>query len=507
MQNELESPKIQKEESLKSKILKNTVFNLITSVIGRLGGLIFTILIARMLQPEAYGIFSLATSVMLILLTFADLGINATLLRYVSHAFGKKDDKKAASYFRYLLKLKIILTMVFSIILLVIAYPLSQWIFKQPQLFIPLILCSIYMFFLSFIGFFESIFYAAQTVKYVSIKELIWQFFRIAFLFAGTFLIADKIAGALAGIIAALIASLFFILLIIKIKYSFFFDKFSEIGKPEKKKIKNFLFFLTISSITGAFFAYIDIVMLGLFVKPEFIGYYKAAFTMVSAVASFIMFSYVVMPALIQLEGKKLEYVFNKIFKYSSILSFPAALGLAVIAQPFIKIIYGESYVLAYIPMLVLSLILVEFSTGSLFSFVFAAKEKPKTATKILIAATIMNIILNYLFIVFLLPFGAIYAVLGSATATFISRYFNFFALMRAARKQLKITVASSAMIKPLIASVIMTVALILFKEATKLIWPQSIIEIIFAAVVYFIALFLIKGIEKKDFEITKKSI
>jgi len=501
MQEELEKQILDKSYSLKKNLVKNTFFNLLTSVIGRIGGLVFTILIARLLQPELFGVYSLATSVMLILLTFADLGINATAVRYLSSAL-VKNNKKAASYFRYLFKLKFILTTVFSLILLIIAYPLSYWIFNQQQLFYPLLLCSIYMFFLSFIGFYEAGFYSLQKVNYLSLKETIWQISRIILAVLGAYLIADKVLGVLGGIIISLIIALSFLLFLYKKHYPFLFQKTEEIEKKEKKRILNFMFFLTIGSITGAFFAYIDIVMLGFFVKPEFIGYYKAAFTIVVSVASLITITNVLLPVFTQLKGQRLEHIFNKVFKYSALLSFPAAFGLALIAQPFINVIYGESYLPASIILYLVSFLIIEFSTGSMFSWLFVAKEKPQIPVKILIIATLMNILLNYVLITSLINIGEIYAVLGAGVATVISRYFNFFALVRAARKKLNIKLMKGSIVKPLIASIIMAIALIIFKDLTKLIWPKSIIEIVFAAAVYFIVLFMIKGIEKKDFEL-----
>jgi O-antigen/teichoic acid export membrane protein len=491
--------KIEKNESLKKVVIRNSIFNFLTSLIARIGGLIFTIVIARLLQPELFGIYTLATSVMLILLTFADSGINVTMLRYIASAVSKKNEKLAASYFKYLLRIKTILTIIFAIILLIISYPLSFYVFKQPTLFFPLLICSIYLVVLSFIGFYTSLFYALQDAKYVSIQEAIWQIFRIALVILGIYLISNKVIGALGGVIVAITISLLFLIFLVFKRYSFLFEEAVEISKKEKKRMLRFLFFLTIGSITGAFFAYIDIIILGIFVKAEFIGFYRAAFSIVGGVAGLITVTNALLPLFTQLKGQKLENAFNKVFRYSAVLSFPAAFGLALIAKPFINVIYGGSYLLATIPLYILSFLIIESATGSLFTWLFAAKEKPEVATKILIWATLMNIILNFILILSLIRFGPIYAVLGASAATLISRYFNFVVLVKEANKKLKVKLNINSIIKPLIASIIMFFVLIMFQQATKFIWPLSIIEIIFAIAVYFVILLIIKGIRKED--------
>jgi O-antigen/teichoic acid export membrane protein len=484
--------------------MKNSFWNFITSIIGRLGGLVFTILIARMLQPELFGLYSLATSIMFIILTFVDAGINTTLLRYVAAALGKKDDKKAASYFRYFLKLKTALTFILALVLIILAKPISIYLFGKPELFMPLVLCSIFMIFLSLTGFYESVLYAAKKAKYVTMKEILYQILRVVLPVLSVYLISDKLFGTLVGLIISSAAAFILLVMLTYKNYKFLFKKI-DINKEEKKRILNFLFFMTIAGITSTFFVSVDTVILGAFVKSEFIGYYRAAFSLVGAVIGLITLTNILIPIFTQLEGQQLERIFNKVFRYSAILSFPIAFGMALIAMPFINIIYGPSYLQSTIPLYLLSLLVIEGATGGLFTWLFTAKEKPKTLTKILLMSTVLNIILNYAFIMFFLRFGEIYAVLGASLAVVISRYFNLFYIAKMAKKQLNISVKASSITKPLIASITMLVLLIIFKGTTKLAWPKSIIEIVFAAAVYFIVLMAIKGITKEDFELPKR--
>ena len=128
MADEVETNLVE-EESLTKSVIRRSFWNFLTTLISRFGAIIFTIVIARLLQPELFGLYGLTMSVMSIFLTFADLGINATLMRYVALAIGAKSKEKASAYFNYLVRIKIMLTLFFALVLLMIAYPLSIYIF------------------------------------------------------------------------------------------------------------------------------------------------------------------------------------------------------------------------------------------------------------------------------------------------------------------------------------------------------------------------------------------
>ncbi len=258
---------------------------------------------------------------------------------------------------------------------------------------------------------------------------------------------------------------------------------------------------MAIGSITGVFLLYVDVIILGKFVALEFIGFYRAAITIVLSVMAIVSFAPVLYPVFSQISGRRLKKIFDKLVYYTSIIAIPATLGLIFITRPLIIAIYGQAYIPAAIPLYALSFLIFSFGIGDLFTFLLNAKGKSKYTAKAMIVATSLNIILSIAFIIFLLPFGEIYAVLGVTFATLISRYYNFFALAFFSRKLLRIKLDYNHFIKPLIASIIMAFFLFLFNHLLqeKLTVPILIIEILLAMLVYFIALFLFRGIHKSD--------
>lgn len=74
--------------------LKNSVYQFLTNLTTKVGSLIFTIILARILMPELYGNYSLALATILIFAAISDLGIGNSLIRFVSREIGRRNWKK-----------------------------------------------------------------------------------------------------------------------------------------------------------------------------------------------------------------------------------------------------------------------------------------------------------------------------------------------------------------------------------------------------------------------------
>jgi len=92
-------------EKIKEQLIKNSFWSVLLTFISRAGALIFTVVLVRIFSPEKFGIYTLALSIAMIFLSFTDLGVEQTMMKYVSSEINK-NKKKTAAYFKFLLKLK-----------------------------------------------------------------------------------------------------------------------------------------------------------------------------------------------------------------------------------------------------------------------------------------------------------------------------------------------------------------------------------------------------------------
>ena len=471
---------------LARKVLKNSIYNSSSVFISKFGGLIFTIILARLLLPELFGVYHLALAVGLMLLTFTDLGINGTLIRYVSHAVGKNDEDLASSYFRYLFKLKFILVFLSSLSLILLANPLALHLFHKPDLSLPLQIVGIFLFFQSFLDFVEAGFISMQRFEYSTIRHIVYEGLRLI-LVPALILLGFSVFGALAGLSISTAATLLVLTYFLLKNYPFLLK--GKTVKIERRRILRFLSYLTIGSISGVFFAYVDSIMLGIFMPVEYVGFYRAGYNIVFAFAGLVSIAGVLFPVFTQLEGDELENAFKKVFKYSSILSFPCAFGLLFIAEPVIRVVYGIDYLPAVLPTYILSLLII-IAPLDFFGTLFNAKEKPEYPAKLIIISSTLNTILNYFLI---LQFG----MAGAAVATVISRYFNITSLGFLSRKVLNVFPSLDTIYKPLFSSSVMVLFFYLVPRPNTILIGLG--EILMATIIYISVMFSMGGIEKED--------
>jgi len=177
--------------------------------------------------------------------------------------------------------------------------------------------------------------------------------------------------------------------------------------------------------LSGAFFGYIDVVMLGHYVSSEFIGYYQAAFNLITAATAILSFSSVAFfPIFSRMNHKQLKKSFQKTKNITLIISFMALIFTIIIAKPLIVTIYGGSYVGSIVYLQFFALLIICFPLMSLYQSHYTYQKRTISLAILLIVSTILNIILNYFFInLGLLWAGMNGAVLGACTATIISKY------------------------------------------------------------------------------------
>jgi len=497
------STKRGKKENLTKLALKNSAYQFATTFIAKIGGLIFTIMLARLLLPELFGIYNVVLSIVLIVLTFTDLGVGGTAMRYVSEALGKNNKTKARSYFRYLLKIRGLLLILAITIILLIAKPLAYNFFNKPLVFLPLIFSCLYILMLSLNNFLLVLFKALKDLSKLPLIELTSQIFKISLSLLALLILSSKFQVSGIFVAFTIASCLSFILAIILFgkNRDLIFGKIIQIEKP---RVLNYLKFMSIASISLVFFGSIDTLMLARFVEAAYIGYYRVGLSLVYAVSGLLAFSGILLPIFIQINKQRVERAFQKTFRYLIMLTIPATFGLIFVAKYFILAIYGSEYLLSTSSLYILSFLIITLPLVGLYSIIFSAKEKPKFLAKFIVISLIINIVLNYILIKSLVNFSQEYAIIGVGFATVISRVFYLSALAIKAKTQFKIKPKTSPIIKSVIASIVMVIFLVLFNYCVDINLFLGIVEIIFAVLVYFGVLWLIKGIGKEDLKIVK---
>lgn len=409
--------------------VKNSLFSFFGALILKLGSLAFTIIIARMLMPELFGLYSLALSTIVFVTTFSDLGIGTVLVNYLSRELVKKKNN-ARAYINYLFKIKFSLTLILSLILLISSYFLAHYYYNKP-IFLALAAGSLYLAVSSFQGFYGGIFQAVNKFQYNIYKEVIFQSMRLVLIPLAIILTIKHSTEILLLSIILTLAFCYFISTL----YLFFsrpkFKLIRELDNVEKIKVWKFVLPLTTTAVSGIVFGYIDMIMLGRFVESQFLGYYAAALALIGSVGSLIGFSGAVFPIFSRLGGAKLKHGLKRVLLFSIPLSILAICGTLLLSKYIILLVYGVDYSPSINILRLLSVLLLVDPLIAIFSSYHISRFDQKFVAKTLIFAAILNVTLNYFFIQYALNFSHYATVFAVSFAILISRFTYLILLAR----------------------------------------------------------------------------
>ncbi|MFW6283164.1 MAG: oligosaccharide flippase family protein, partial [Minisyncoccales bacterium] len=362
--NDFQNPVQNTEQgSVRKGAIKNSFYNTIATFVSKIGGLIFTVVLARLLLPELFGIYNLVLSITLIAMTFTDLGIGKALVRYTSEALGKGQRTKARAYVRYLFRARITLVIIVIFLILVFGKFISERIFDKPEIFLPLLFSVFYILMKSFEGLVRKVFVSLKELDKIPFMQLSLQTSRIVFAVIAILLISDErfvVSGVFIGLgLAAFLSfctGLFFLR-----KNRDLVLGFGKLDKSEvnTRRIWNYIGLASIATVSLKFFGSIDTLMLGGFVDSEFLGFYRAAMGLVVAITGIFAFSPVLLPIFTQSKNKQLQKGFDEVFRYLSMITIPATIGVLSVANYFIYAVYGGEYLVATIPLSALAFTII----------------------------------------------------------------------------------------------------------------------------------------------------
>ncbi len=414
--------------------VKNSVYNFSKTLISKIGSLIFVIILARLLMPELFGLYSLALSTILVFAAFSQLGINQALVRFTSNALGKNKKNKAKSYIKYFGKIQFFLFFLSVILILIFSKFIAETYYQKP-IFLALLAGVLYILFIRVSSFFVSILNSLNDFKNDMFQEVAHQSSRIilvplAVVYALKYSLSSEmilfyiiLLLAISYLIAGVVA-----LFVVKNKPLFKIktkekQKQKSLSEKERKEANKFVLLTAVIAISGTFFGNIDKIMLGGFVAGEFIGYYQAAFSLIGALTSLSAFGAVLLPIFSRMKKVSLNRAMKKTIRIVLLISTGIFTATLIFSHLAILIIYGREYLLATNVLRLLTVLIFILPITSIYITYFMSENKPEIVAKSLVFSTFLNVILNYILITTMLQFGEISAVYGAAIATITSKF------------------------------------------------------------------------------------
>jgi len=331
---------------------KNSRFFIITStIIGKLSGLLLSLIVVRILTKSTYGNVNFAKSFMSMFVPFIGMGANISLL-YFGSQLNTKGEKKFL--YKYSLKNGVILS---SILFLVINLGLYLFRSKIENYYIYIVIQSFEIITLAFMTISQSQLRILKSNKKYAVNQIIN---AVLILVLGVSF--TLVSGGIGLSISYAVVPMIVFLLVHKN-----FNSEHNISTKEvsfdRKKFWSYAIVTGIGSMASRLLYSIDILMLGFMLNnPIMIAEYKVA-SLLPQNLLFIPNSFFVADFVMISENKNNKSYLNKYVKETSLMLFVISaiftVVLYVFGNPIIGILFGKEYLISVEILKVLSIGLI----------------------------------------------------------------------------------------------------------------------------------------------------
>lgn len=457
-------------------------------------------IIARFLDPSAYGQFSLGLAALSLVNTLALMAMAPAIKKYVSEFLAKEDESSAIGVIYSSIGIVLPLSVLGSLFLFFSAGFLSTEVFntESPEQLKSIIqILAFVPVFGNMLDLLDAVALAYKKVKYEVMTEMIFR--NIVQLISVTVFLAlgFKILSAAISWLLGVIFGVFFIAYLIERNLG---PVFRTDIKPRymPRKLLRFSTPLILGSMVGTLLGHSDTLLLGYFLTDTQVGIYNVAFpTAAMIVIPYQALSKLALPSISDIKEKNeadVPKVIKTLTRWSISVSLPVFALITLFSEQVIQLLFGPQYISGAMALIILAFgRFVETATGHLGSIIQSYEE-----TQIVFKNSVIKLVLNIVLNIILIPF---IGIVGAAIATAGTTAFMNLLLAAEVYYIKGIHPFSVDGLKPLIAC-IPAVSLVYFMLKTLFetvpMWsliPGGFLFII----IYAVTLIKINGIKKED--------
>jgi Uncharacterized membrane protein, putative virulence factor len=381
-----------------------------------------SIIIARLLGPANYGLYTLLFNIPYFLLYFTDLGMSAAAQRYISEFVSKGKLAGAKKVFRITSSYMLTLSLVFTVLFLILSNYIATSILNRPEL-------AIYLRISALVILLETIFRyisynqllalgKSHVSSFIDFLHALLRFILAPLLIILGFGIAGAIFGLLAGYAVAGIVGITYLLII--------FRGIKAEGDISLKSIFSYNIPFAILGTIGLISNEVQYILLSRLTIASDIGNYAAANNLASITAIFTTpLAQITLPTFSRITDER-QYVeaVVKYSKYALLITLGAQGMLFSVSFPLVYLLYGEKYSLA--PYLLQLSLILSILTSFLSLYGRNTIFYIKKMYKIPIVENIINIFVFIPLTYFLLlRFGIVGIIFSSWASSIVSTIYE----------------------------------------------------------------------------------
>lgn len=402
----------------KQTIIKNTFWLMLAEFFSKWWMFLITILIARILWPEQFWILSFVMAFVAMFIVITDFWLTTLMVREVS-----KDQNKLQEYLVNLSFLKVLLW----IITFALVWWVSFFIWKSDIYITLILIYAWYSIVNNFWEFIRAFFRPSEKMQYEALLKIInWIIFLWIVGFS-LFYYWDLVSIVYAFLISWIINLIISLLYVV---WKFEVGKVRLSKKMINESLRSWLFLMG-GMLAVNMFNYIDQIMIWFMRSEEELGFYSAAYRIVSIL---IMISVIIWNSYLSKINKKQTYIdkkkfVNLLFKYIFSIWLIIAILWIIFSTYIIQILYWNSYIDSVSLLQILIIVAIPMFLNNLYTnWLYSLHLEKKYFIAVLVWLS-LNLILNYIFIP---KYWAVWAsittiISESICLMFFLYYFYFF--------------------------------------------------------------------------------
>ncbi len=301
------------QNELKS-ITKNAGITAVGLIVFNLMSFVNNAVITRSLGADQYGLYVLATRIVEFIIVIAMLGLNSSVVRFLSMYIGFNNQSLMKGTVIYVLKTVLISSVIFVVITFLLSNYISEEFFGRPELTFYLRVFLILIPFAAILRSVLSTFVGLKQVKYQVLFANILIPLLFFVLVSSAFLFGFALNGLIVAHISIVIIATMVAWIVLR---KTFLKKVQRVSKTvELKKLWNFNIPVYASTIASTAFGLSPIIIMGFFLNNTEIGIYNISYKVGALVVfSISAFKLIFMPTISELFAKRDKETIAALFK------------------------------------------------------------------------------------------------------------------------------------------------------------------------------------------------
>src|SRR6266446_6467943 len=341
-----------------------------SSLIGELIRFIRSVVLARLLVPEDFGLFGMALTIVAALNALTAIGLDRTI---VANKFETSDELKA--HLETVWSVELIRSLVIALLISASAFPMSRF-YGQAQLHVIIPVLGL----ISLVQGFQNIGLALLR-KEISFARIFW--YELATNVTGITLTV-ALAVVMRNVWALVIGLLLTAALGTVLSYIFHSYRprlaFEKIALRRALNLGKFALVIAVASYVTTM---ADNVMVGRLLGTGALGNYSLAYNIASAPISVLVFALgtVLFPAYAEITAqrpKRLEQVFTKVFSISLMIMLTITVPFFLLAREIVQLLFGSRWTRAGTVLRVLALVIPLRGLTLIIGTFFFGLNRPK---------------------------------------------------------------------------------------------------------------------------------